>query len=540
MDPWKCSNSICGLEGANGGSHLTIEERKDEHSGPWQLLNVSYFQDPSQLKLSFNYSLLPSAKVEANWKVRVTTGAGQVKYYSIMSQQIEEGSWSKGFRFLTFPAQALGAQELKLYLEVKPNVNFGLDDVVLEQVDDGHWEEEANQRIDILRKRDLSMVITGSVGEEDWKLEVVHENHSFPFGTAVQSPRIASCWDSGEDDAYCLFVKENFNWLVDTYRMKWKPMEPEQGHTDTVIPDKMIGWATANGKTVRGHALLWAKEHNNPAWVQDLYGEEMVAAINNRVTFAVQHFDGQVPHWDVINEMVDQGFESHTFYMNHTGDPLIRVKTFQLAKSLSPNTLFFVNDYGIILDKYGRFSMFQQQVRDLLAGGAPIDALGLQSHIGGSDMVDVVQIKYHVDQLWQEFHLPIWVTEFDWNAHNDVDMGDHSFHAQQLENFYRLMFSHEAVQGILCWNLNIIEAETSEPNKAGLEYIRLVHQEWSSSQLLEPNSETGSLNFKFRGFLGDYRLRLLRGNMVLGEVLTTLKEDTNLVCQLGEDMHLVC
>ena len=33
---------------------------------------------------------------------------------------------------------------------------------------------------------------------------------------------------------------------------------------------------------------------NNPDWVQDMFGEEFVQAVTDRVTFAVQHFDGQV------------------------------------------------------------------------------------------------------------------------------------------------------------------------------------------------------------------------------------------------------
>ena len=94
--------------------------------------------------------------------------------------------------------------------------------------------------------------------------------------------------------------------------------------------------------------------------------------------------------------------------------------------------------------------------------------------------------------LWEEFKLPIWVTEFDWNANNDVEMGDHTVHAEQIHNFYTLMFSLEvsfqgvlvsknlssylyikAVHGILMWNLNIVDEATSEPNKAGQEYLRL-------------------------------------------------------------------
>ena len=92
-------------------------------------------------------------------------------------------------------------------------------------------------------------------------------------------------------------------------------------------------------------------------------------------------------------------------------------------------------------------SLSQQHLRVLIFNnsipGTPIDAIGLQSHIKGQDLVDINSIKYHVDQLWEEFKLPIWITEFDWNADKSVEFGDHTFHAEQLEKFYRLMFSHE-------------------------------------------------------------------------------------------------
>ena len=63
--------------------------------------------------------------------------------------------------------------------------------------------------------------------------------------------------------------------------------------------------------------------------------------------------------------MVNQGNNNHEFYMEHTGDPLIRSKTsiifskdifrskmFKLAKSLSPDTMLFLNDHGIIMDRF--------------------------------------------------------------------------------------------------------------------------------------------------------------------------------------------
>ena len=77
---------------------------------------------------------------------------------------------------------------------------------------------------------------------------------------------------------------------------------------------------------------------------------------------------------------VDQGQESHTFYTDRTGIPDIRQKIFEYVKELSPDTLLFLNDYGILEDKWGRFELFQEQIRGFLDSGTPIDAIGLQSH----------------------------------------------------------------------------------------------------------------------------------------------------------------
>ena len=96
--------------------------------------------------------------------------------------------------------------------------------------------------------------------------------------------------------------------------------------------------------------------------MQTLYGEDLKTALFNRVDFAIKHYEEySVPHWDVINEMVDQGAENHTFFLDHTGDPELREKVFKHAKVLSPDTMFFVNDCGIILNKYGRSELYENK-----------------------------------------------------------------------------------------------------------------------------------------------------------------------------------
>ena len=58
---------------------------------------------------------------------------------------------------------------------------------------------------------------------------------------------------------------------------------------------------------------------------QDRLSTELI--VNENVNINCDHncdFLNKVPHWDVINEMVDEGAENHTFYLDHSGDPLIR------------------------------------------------------------------------------------------------------------------------------------------------------------------------------------------------------------------------
>ena len=246
------------------------------------------------------------------------------------------------------------------------------------------WKAEANQRIDQLRKSDVVVNFVDTVASQ-LVLEVVQTSQSFPFGQAVNSEHIAQCRISNDDEV-CDYVKNNFNWIVDTFRMKWNAIEPHRGDFKTVFPDQMIFWAQENNISVRGHSLLWHK--SQPQWSLDLFGENFTEAMYEYLNKSLDHFDSLgIKMWDVINEMIDQGEDGHTMYIDQSGDPEIRVKIFKHVKERYPDTIFFINDYGIILDKHDRFNMYRQLIRDLLKSGAPIDAIGIQCHLNGNDVM---------------------------------------------------------------------------------------------------------------------------------------------------------
>ena len=107
-----------------------------------------------------------------------------------------------------------------------------------------------------------------------------------------------------------------------------------------------------------------------------------------------------------------------------------------------------------------------------------------------------------------------------------------------MEDFYRLLYSHPAVQGILMWgfwdqvgntqyNENIItifiqshwrpngalvNGDSFTVNMAGEAYLHLYHVHWNSTTLLAPDSAG---QFSARLHHGNYRLELSRGDTVL-------------------------
>ena len=113
-------------------------------------------------------------------------------------------------------------------MQVTPGTaNYNLDNVTFEIINNENWEEEANERIEILRKRNVIIYLDfDGINENDLIIEIEQKNHQFPFGTAVRSQNIADCLDNEEsldgnnveNQRYCNFVNNNFNWMVDNFR----------------------------------------------------------------------------------------------------------------------------------------------------------------------------------------------------------------------------------------------------------------------------------------------------------------------------------
>ena len=144
---------------------------------------------------------------------------------------------------------------------------------------------------------------------------------------------------------------------------------------------------------------------------------------------------------------------------------------------------------------------YKNLIEGLIAEGAEIDEIGIQSHF--LHYVSPKGIEIAVSDL-AELDIDIYFTEFDFT---NVDSAER---AKGLENFYRYAFSRPEANGITMWGFwagahwrgpeaSLIDLDWTV-NAAGEKYFELM-DEWTTS--LSENSGSGEA-IEFRGFHGDY------------------------------------
>lgn len=307
-------------------------------------------------------------------------------------------------------------------------VDLLIDAVSVREIDP-RWRSEADTRIDQLRRRDLEISVVDQNGcpVPDAAISIEQVESDFAFGTAISHLPMG-------DRRYTDFIAENFEWAVMENASKWRQNQPQPGPPRYENADLISEFCRQNGLRQRGHCVVWANEDRTPDWVIPLDDEALAAAVTARFQDVIARYADDFEHWDVNNEMI-----SNSFFADRLG-PGIRPWMFQIAREVDPDCTLMVNDFSVISDN--RQTAIRQQVEELEAAGARVDAIGVQGHFNSPPAAEVVLARLdHVARAGK----PIWITEFD------VKDPDPEARADGLENVYRAAFSHPAVKGILMW-----------------------------------------------------------------------------------------
>jgi len=147
---------------------------------------------------------------------------------------------------------------------------------------------------------------------------------------------------------------------------------------------------------------------------------------------------------DVVNEPPPHTTPNYTANLGagESGTYGWITKAFKLARQHCPNAVLILNDYNNI-----EYSDQENHIIDILkqikAAGAPIDAVGAQSH--GLRTMSASQLQKNLDTMSSGTGLPIYITEYDIGEAND---------ATQLATYKAqipIFRNTAAVKGVTIW-----------------------------------------------------------------------------------------
>jgi len=191
-------------------------------------------------------------------------------------------------------------------------------------------------------------------------------------GSAVAANHLAN-----EADYRSVLTRE-FDNVTPENEMKWGVVEANRGQYNWSGADAIVDYAQRNGKSVRGHTLVWHSQL--PGWVNNLSAGELRSVTQQHIATEMGRYKGKIRAWDVVNEMFnDDGTRRASVFQQKLGDGYV-ADAFRWARAADPSAKLYINDYnteGLNAKSDALYNL----VRTLKQQGVPIDGVGFQAHL---------------------------------------------------------------------------------------------------------------------------------------------------------------
>ena len=241
----------------------------------------------------------------------------------------------------------------------------------------------------------------------------------------------------------------------------WRRTSGPRGSTDPVWEDPNVAFAREHGMRLTGAHLLW--HENLPTWFTMADAADAQRGAAQHITGMVQHYNGEVFSWNVVNEEIDvrTGDASgmrRSMLAQKLGPDFIAA-AFHAAAAANQGALLTYNDKHFEMDNAfdgSRRDALQHLLDRLQRANAPITAVGLQSHIklDGSRFDQTIYRRFLHDIAARG--LRILITEldvFDVGVAGTTEQRDSAV-AAMYKTFLDAALDEPAVAQLVTWGLS--------------------------------------------------------------------------------------
>jgi endo-1,4-beta-xylanase len=222
-----------------------------------------------------------------------------------------------------------------------------------------------------------------------------------------------------QDAAVAQFVIDNFN-LLTASGMKWNAIHPEPDTYNFVEGDWNVDFAERNGMRVHGHNLCWNSPAGDPSWFKSVLNQSNARDIlTSHIATVMKRYKGRVDSWDVVNEAVTPWSKRSDglypgFWTGLLGPEYIDI-AFHAASLADPKALRILNIYCVEQDtpddELTRTKVIAL-LKQLVARGVPIQAVGLESHLDASQPLGKTSFINFIKEI-RGMGLEVLITELD-------------------------------------------------------------------------------------------------------------------------------
>ena len=276
------------------------------------------------------------------------------------------------------------------------------------------------------------------------------------FGTAISAGRSSPMADPG----YGALVARECAVLVPENEMKVYVLGNDPQTLNFDPADRIAAFARDNRMKLRGHTLLWNYgKYISPALAERVRTTGAEKWLRAYIAQVAGHFGQRIYSWDVVNETIDPktGEIRGTVFDQALGFDALKI-AFQSAREHAPHAQRVYNDYmswevGNEAHRAGVLRLLERFRKE----NVPVDALGIQSHLGNDGSHSRIQRAE-----WRRFldavtamGYRLLITEFDINDREmprDVARRDAQT-AAVARDYLDMMFSYPQLDQFLCWGL---------------------------------------------------------------------------------------